>query len=145
MSPATSTISKYGVALLAVAVAILIRMALTPWMGATFPLATMFPAVAFTVWYGRWCPALLTALPGWFAAGYVFRDGQGYYGASFGFNEAVALSVYLLSTISVIVLGEAMRTAQRRLVEQREQLSSTNLALESKVEAQSLLAAIVAS
>jgi PAS domain S-box-containing protein len=132
-------------ALVAIAAAILTRLSLTPWMGPSFPLATMFTAVAFAVWYGGWGPALLTAIGGWFAAGYVFRDGQGFYGASFGFNEAVALSVYLLSTISVIVLGEAMRSAQRRLVEQREQLSSTNLALESKVEAQSLLTAIIAS
>ena len=144
MSPTTSTISKYAVALLAVGVAVLIRMALTPWIGSAFPLATMFTAVAFTVWYGGWGPALFTSIAGWFAAGYMFRGGVGYY-TSFGFNEAVSLAVYLLSTISVIVLGEAMRSAQRRLLEQREALSSTNLELENKVEAQSLLAAIVAS
>src|SRR5919106_1693508 len=144
MSPTSSTISKYGIALLAVAVAILIRMTLTPWIGSSFPLATMFTAVAFTVWYGGWRPALLTAIVGWFAAGYMFRGGVGYY-TSFDFNEVVALAVYLLSTVSVIILGEAMRSAQRRLLDQREALSSTNLALENKVEAQSLLAAIVAS
>jgi two-component system CheB/CheR fusion protein len=145
MSATTSTISKYGVALLAVAVAILARMTLTPWIGASFPLATMFTAVAFTVWYGGWAPALVTAIAGWFAAGMIFRGGQPFVGPSSSFNEAVALAVYLLSTGSVIVLGEAMRAAQRRLEEQREQLSTTNLALETKVEAQSLLAAIVAS
>ena len=92
-----------------------------------------------------WGPALLTAIGGWFAAGYFFRGGQGFVGPTFGFNEAVSLAVYLFSNISVIVLGEAMRAAQRRLEDQQERLSSTNLALESKVEAQSLLAAIVAS
>ncbi len=143
--PTTSTIAKYGIALIAIAAAILIRAALTPWMGQAFPLATMFSAVAFVVWYGGWGPALLTAIGGWFAAGYVFRGGQGFVGPTFGFNEAVSLAVYLFSNISVIVLGEAMRAAQRRLEDQQERLSSTNLALESKVEAQSLLAAIVAS
>ncbi|MGH9222097.1 MAG: PAS domain S-box protein [Vicinamibacterales bacterium] len=145
MPTTSSTISKYGIALLAVAVAILIRVALTPWMGPAFPLATMFSAVAFVVWYGGWGPALLTALLGWFAAGYVFRSGQGYYGPSFSFNEAVSFVVYLLSNLSVIVLGEAMRAAQRRLENQQEKLTTMNLALENKVEAQSLLAAIVAS
>src|SRR5687768_9760401 len=145
MPTTSSTISKYGIALLAVAVAILIREALTPWMGSAFPLATMFSAVAFVVWYGGWGPALLTALLGWFAAGYVFRSGQRYYGPSFSFNEAISLVVYLLSNVSVIVLGEAMRAAQRRLENQQEKLTTTNLALENKVEAQSLLAAIVAS
>ena len=145
MQIASSTISKYGIALLAIAAAILIRAALTPWMGSSFPLATMFSAVAFVVWYGGWGPAFFTAVAGWFAAGYVFRGGAGFVGPTFGFNEAVALVVYLISNISVIVLGEAMRAAQRRLENQQERLSTTNLALESKVEAQSLLAAIVAS
>jgi PAS domain S-box-containing protein len=144
-TPTSSTISKYGIALLAIAAAILIRAALTPWMDGAFPLATMFTAVAFVVWYGGWGPALFTALAGWFAAGFFFRDGQGFVGPTFGFNEAVALAVYLLSNISVIVLGEAMRAAQRRLEHQQQSLSTTNLALENKVEAQSLLAAIVAS
>ena len=75
----------------------------------------MFSAVAFVVWYGGWGPALFTAVAGWFAAGYVFRGGQGFVGPTFGFNEAVSLVVYLFSNISVIVLGEAMRAAQRRL------------------------------
>ena len=141
----SSTFSKYGIALLAIAVAILIRAALTPWMGGAFPLATMFTAVAFVVWYGGWGPALVTAVGGWFAAGLFFRGGQGFVGPSFGFNEAVALIVYLLSNISVIVLGEAMRAAQRRLEDQQHRLSIANAALENKVEAQSLLAAIVAS
>ena len=138
-------LSKYGIALLAIAVAILIRAALTPWMGQSFPLATMFSAVAFVVWYGGWGPALVTTIGGWFAAGYVFRGGQGFMGPTFGFNEMVSLAVYTLSNISVILLGEAMRAAQRRLQHQQERLSTTNLALENKVEAQSLLAAIVAS
>ena len=145
MPPTTSTISKYGIALLAIALAILIRAALTPWMGQAFPLATMFSAVAFVVWYGGWGPALVTTIGGWFAAGYMFRGGQGFFGPTFGFNEMVNLAVYTLSNVSVIVLGEAMRAAQRRLQHQQERLSSTNLALETKVEAQSLLAAIVAS
>src|SRR5687768_7966221 len=145
MPPTSSIIRKYGVAVLAIAAAILIRAALTPWMGQAFPLATMFSAVAFVVWYGGWGPALLTTIGGWFAGGYMFRGGQGFFGPTFGFSEMVNLAVYTLSNVSVILLGEAMRAAQRRLQQQQDRLSSTNLALETKVEAQSLLAAIVAS
>jgi two-component system CheB/CheR fusion protein len=140
-----SSLARYGIALLATGAAIAVRMALTPWMGQSFPLALVFPAVAFTVWYGGWGPALVTSLGGWFAGNIVFRGGQGFMTAGLGFNEAMTLAVYLLSTGSVIVLGEAMRSAQRRLEQQSERLSSANLALESRVEAQSLLAAIVAS
>ena len=140
-----STISKYGIALLAIAVAIAIRAALTPWMGQALPLATMFSAVAFVVWYGGWGPALFTTIAGFFAAGYVFRGGVGFIGPGLAMADIIGLFVYVLTNGSVILLGEAMRAAQRRLQEQQEQLSSTNLALENKVEAQSLLAAIVAS
>ena len=144
-TPAASTISKYGVALLAIAIAILIRASLTPWMGEAFPLATMFSAVAFVVWYGGWGPALFTTIGGWFAANLVLRAGQGFLGPNFGFAEIVGLVVYTLSNVSVIVLGEAMRAAERRLLLQQQRLSTTNLALEHKVEAHSLLAAIVSS
>ncbi len=60
-------------------------------------------------------------------------------------SEIVGFVVYMLSCASVVVLGEAMRAAQRKLEAQQHELSATNLALASKIEAQSLLAAIVAS
>jgi PAS domain S-box-containing protein len=143
-TPSPSTVSKYGIAILAIAAAILLRLALTPWMAGTFPLATVTAAVAFVVWYGGWGPALFSSIVGWYAAGFVFRGGFAFFDRQF-VNEAVGLGVYLFSCASVILLGEAMRSAQRRLEQQQAQLSSTNLALETKVEAQSLLAAIVAS
>ncbi|MSO35658.1 MAG: PAS domain S-box protein [Acidobacteria bacterium] len=59
--------------------------------------------------------------------------------------EALSIGVYLASCASIIALGEATRTAQRRLEDGKRQLSSANLALETRVEAQSLVAAIVAS
>ena len=117
-TPAAPTISKYGVALLAIAIANLLRAALTPWMGQAFPLATMFSAVAFVVWYGGWGPALFTTIGGWFAANLVFRAGQGFLEPNLGLSEIVGLVVYTLSNVSVIVLGEAMRAAQRRLLQQ---------------------------
>jgi two-component system CheB/CheR fusion protein len=104
----------------------------------------MFTAVAFVVWRSGWGPALGTALGGWVAAGLVFRGGLQFFGR-LTFNEVVGLGVYMLACGSIIVLGEAMRRAQKRLLSEQDTLSSTNLALENKVEAQSLLAAIVAS
>jgi len=136
-------LARYGTALLAVAVAIGLRVMVTPWLGTTFPLATMFPAVAFVVWAAGWGPALLTAFAGWFAGAVILRGGYGHLDG--GFNEIVGLVVYMLSCASVVLLGEAMRAAQRKLVQQQEELASSNLMLASEIEAQSLLAAIVAS
>ena len=140
---ASSTLSSYGIALLAVAAALVVRMALTPWMGPSFPLATMFSAVAFVVWYGGWGPALFAAVAGWVAGGLLIARPEMVW-QMFGANF-ISFAVYLLANVTVIVLGEAMRAAQRRLEDGQRALATTNLALENKVEAQSLLAAIVAS
>jgi PAS domain S-box-containing protein len=146
VSPATSTVSKYGIALVAIAAAFAARAALTPWMGQAFPLATAFTAVAFMVWYGGAGPALLTAIGSFVAAALLFPSRfQQALANPLSFAEVLNFSVYMLTNLSIIALGEAMRAAQRRLQEQQARLSSTNLALETKVEAQSLLAAIVAS
>ncbi len=139
-----SALAQVGLALTAIAVAILARQLLTPWLGTTFPLATMFTAIAFVVWRARWAPALGTAIGGWVASGLAFRGGFGYFGG-LTINEAVGFLVYLLASVPIIVLGEAMRRAQQDLLARQSELSTTNLALANKVETQSLLAAIVAS
>jgi len=41
---------SYAVAVASIAVAVIVRAALTPLMGTTYPLATTFSAVAFVVW-----------------------------------------------------------------------------------------------
>jgi PAS domain S-box-containing protein len=139
-----SSFAQFALALGAIAVAIFARQLLTPWLGSAFPLATMFTAVAFVVWRAGWGPAFGTAMGGWVAAGLVFRGGFGYFGG-FTVNEAVAFVVYVIAIVPIVVLGEAMRRAQHDLEARQAELSTTNLALASRVEAQSLLAAIVAS
>jgi PAS domain S-box-containing protein len=140
-----ASLSTYGIALLALALAILVRAALTPWMGSAFPLATIFSAVAFAVWYGGAGPALFVAVLGYgtgsLSVGRVPPIVEGVFTTA----ELAGFTVYMMANASIIVLGEAMRRAQRRLEEQQERLSTTNLALEDRVETQSLLAAIVAS
>jgi len=137
-------LANYGIGLLGIAAALALRYALTPWLGTTFPLATVFTAIAFVVWRAGAGPALLTALGGWAAVGFLFRGGINYFGG-LTINELLGFAMYLLASLPIIALGESMRSAQRRLLERQEALSTTNLALENKVEAQSLLAAIVAS
>ncbi|MDP2322098.1 MAG: PAS domain S-box protein [Acidobacteriota bacterium] len=134
---------RYAVAVATIAIAVLLRVALTPLVGSSFPLATMFAAVAFAVWYGGWGPALLTAVFGFLAIDTILIPGTIL--TRPGFPELANTVLYLVSCASIIVLGETMRSALRRLESGQHDLSTANLALESKVEAQSLLAAIVAS
>ena len=143
MSLNESLLRRYAVALAAVVVAAVVRVALTPVMGSTFPLATVFSAVAFAVWHGGWGPASVTAI-----GGFLVMDALMIPGSSLTrppVAEVISIAVYLASCASIIVLGEAARRAHRRLEAGQQDLSTVNLALASKVEAQSLLAAIVAS
>jgi PAS domain S-box-containing protein len=141
----TSTFRDYGVAVAAVAVAIGFRAALTPLMGSAFPLATMFSAVAFCSYYSSWRPALFTVVFGYLAADLAFIPGASLLFGRPLIPEVSGIGVYLLSCGSIIVLGEAMRNAQRGLQAERQALAAANLALEGKMEAHGLLAAIVAS
>lgn len=144
-SPSHSALTNYLVAAAATAVAILVRWLLTPWMGAAFPLATLFSATAFSVWFGGWGPALFTTVGGFIACDILFIPGSGILGGGGTLNEFVSVLVYLASCGSIIVLGEAMRAAQRRLEAGQRELTDTNVTLENRIEAQALLAAIVAS
>ncbi|MEO8680580.1 MAG: PAS domain S-box protein [Vicinamibacterales bacterium] len=144
-SPSHSTLTNYAAAAAAVLLAVLARWLVTPWIGAAFPLATIFPAIVFSVWFGGSGPAIFTSVAGFVACDVVFIPGVGVLGGGVTFNELVGILVYLASCSSIIVLGEAMRTAQRRLEVGQRELTNTNLLLENRIEAQSLLAAIVAS
>jgi PAS domain S-box-containing protein len=139
-----SALAQFGLALAAIGGAIIARQLLTPWLGATFPLATMFTAVAFVVWRAGWVAAVGTAIGGWVAASFVFRGGLGYLGGV-ALNEVVGFIVYLLACAPIVVLGAAVERAKREVAARESALATTDLALESKVEAQSLLAAIVES
>jgi PAS domain S-box-containing protein len=137
--------SDYAVAVATVAAAILLRALLTPLMGTAFPLATIFSAVAFTSWYSGWRPAMVTTVGGFLAADLVFIAGRT---PLFGrplVPEIFGVGVYLLTCASIVVLGEAGRRALRRQESVQRDLAAVNLALEQKVEAHALLAAIVAS
>ena len=139
-----SSVFRYGVALLAVVVALAARLPLQPWLGGTFPLATVFTAIAFVVWVAGAWPAVVTMLAGWAAAGVVFRGGAGFFN-NLTVADLAGFAMYVAAAVPIILLGHAMRTATRRLEARQELLTSANSALESEIEAQSLLAAIVAS
>ncbi len=136
-------VRRYAVATAAIGAAVLVRLGLTPIIQDAFPLATMFSATAFVVWYGGWAPALFTAVAGFLTVDALFIPGNALT-RPLG-PELISAGIYLVSCGSIILLGEAMRTAQRRLEAGQRELAAANLELQSRIEAQSLLAAIVAS
>src|SRR5436190_1697574 len=69
-----SRVASYGIAVAALATAVLIRWLLDPALGAHLPLVTLFGAVAVAVWVGGYRPALLAAVVGYLACGFLFIE-----------------------------------------------------------------------
>jgi PAS domain S-box-containing protein len=105
---------KYGVAVLAVAVAVLLRRLIDPWVGDYLPLATLFGAVAVAAWFGGYRPALLAAVLGFLACKYLFVEPRGHIVVP-GARDLIGLLAYALSCAVIIGFGEALRSGRRRL------------------------------
>ena len=104
----------------ALAVAVLVRWLLDPWLGDSLPFVTAFGAVAAAVWAAGWVPASFVAIIGYFAFSYFFIAPR----HTFAFGtlaHVVGMLAYLLSCGLIIGIGEAMRTARVR----RDRLSVT--------------------
>ena len=119
-----SGVVGYLLAVVATAAAIVVRWLLDPWLGHRIPFVTLYAAVAITVWFGGWRPALLAALVGYFASDYLFVEPRRIVGLRDA-ADVVGLLAYLLSCSIIIGIGEAMRAAEARATERREMLRIT--------------------
>src|SRR5579862_1427131 len=105
---------QYGVAVLAIAVAVFLRWLIDPWVGDYLPLATLYGAVAVAVWIGGYRPALLAVVVGLLACKYLFIEPRG--NVVFpGARDLIGLVIYVLSCAILIGFGEALRSGRRRL------------------------------
>jgi PAS domain S-box-containing protein len=110
---------SYLVALLAAGVALGLRLALDPWLGARVPFITVFGAVIVAAWYGGVGPALLAAAAGWVGSELLFIEPRGTFGFR-GAAQVIEALAYLLSTLLIGALGGAMQRAWRS-AEENEQ------------------------
>ena len=110
----------YGAAVLAVVVATLLRMALTPLIGSNaVPFITFFPAVLFSAWYGGFRVGALSILLSALAADYYFVAPVG----SLRFVSAadqITLLIFVLVGFGMALLSGS----QRRAVEQANREAS---------------------
>lgn len=115
---------SYVLALGATAMAVGVRQLLDPMLGDYLPLVTLFPAVAVTVWFGGYGPALLAAILGYIACDFLFIEPRGSVGPK-DMARWVGLAAYAVSTFVIILLGEIASLAQRQARARRELLSTT--------------------
>ena len=121
--------AQYGAALIATAAAVGIRWLLDAWLGDDLPLVSLFGAVAASVWFGGYGPAVFSALAGWMACDYLFIEPR-YHITTRDAGSVIGLAAFLMSSGVIIGFGDALyrgrrqaRAAEDRLRQSEEELS----------------------
>lgn len=99
--------------------AVLLRWLLDPLMGNTFPLVTLFGAVAAAAWLGGFRVAIPVSLIGYAACHYLFIPPRGHFDLGTVDNQ-VGFVAYLFTCGLIITFAEIARAAQARGTERRE-------------------------
>jgi PAS domain S-box-containing protein len=108
----TSPLLRYGVAVLAVGMAFLVKLLLEPLIVQGTPFLLVFGAIMVSAWYGGLGPGLLATVAAGLAADYFFLPPTG---SLSGFSlETVPLLVFFLEGTLVCLLVEALRAARLR-------------------------------
>jgi signal transduction histidine kinase len=113
--------SRYAVALLATAVALLVRLGLNPLLGDYVPYITFFPVVAFCAWYCGIGPSVLSVVLDLIGEKYWFtRSGHSLLSVSTA--QVIGILGFLIGSSLVIVMGEARRRREVALSEAQSEL-----------------------
>jgi PAS domain S-box-containing protein len=108
----TSLLLRYGIAVLAVGMALLVKLLLDPLIVQGTPFLLIFGTIMISAWYGGLGPGLLATFTGGLAADYLFLQPTS---SLSGFSlEAVPLLVFLVEGTLVCLLLEALRAARSR-------------------------------
>ena len=108
---------RYGCALLSVTLATAARLAFAPLVGDRYPFFAFIAAIVFTAWYAGFGPSILTLVLSWCSLDYLvlrqrdpFLVFENKYEVGFGF---------FLVGLTVTLLAESIRVAQRRALGER--------------------------
>jgi K+-sensing histidine kinase KdpD len=104
-----NSFSAYGLALVALVLALLLRWPLDPLMGDALPLVTLFGAVAAAAWLGGYHLAIPVVLLGYGACHYLFIAPRRSFDIADVANQ-VGLVAYLFTCSLIIVFGEVARS-----------------------------------
>ncbi|HEY7171089.1 MAG TPA: PAS domain S-box protein [Vicinamibacterales bacterium] len=120
--------TSFAVAIVALAVAVLLRYLLDPWMGDTLPLVTLFGAVAAAVWIGGIRPAAVVAGLGYAVCDYLFIAPRGQF-TNGGTAGLIGLIAYVFTCALIVGIGAAARREHRLAADRRELLRVTLLSI----------------
>ncbi len=119
-APLSTRISKrtgtrYAAALAATAGALLVRLALNPFLGDHVPYVTLFPAVAFCAWYWGVGPSILSVVLALMGARYWFIPPVHSLRVH-GTPQAVSILAFLLGSSVLVAMGGARRRREEVLL-----------------------------
>ena len=120
---------RYFIAILAVVLAIGTRALIDPFLGSRFTLVTVLFAVIPAVWYGGRGPALLALVLSLLGTCYLFLPPRYSIFISDPIDH-VGLVVYVVLGVGLVVLGETVHRAYRRIEADRQELASAKQRLE---------------
>jgi len=122
----------YGVAVLSVAVALALRLLLTPHLADHHPYSLFLAAVVFVIWYGGTGPALLALVLGYLCADWFFIPPFGAFTVT-GIDDRVGTGIYVIAGLVVVLFGRAMHTAQTQARRSAAEAVSERRRLEREV------------
>jgi signal transduction histidine kinase len=102
--------------------ALTLRWIVHPWLGSLQPFAPGFVAIATSVLFFGWRPAVLTAIVAYVGGTYLFVQQPGTNGFWTGPQDIAAIFTFSLSAGLMIFIGHRARRAERDLAEANEQL-----------------------
>jgi len=105
-------IAAYGIAVVATALAVLVRDLLTPVLGYDLPFLTFYPAVMIASWYGGLGPGLVATSLSTFSALHFFISPS--LTGLIQFPNALALFLFALVNMLIASLSEKLHQAIRR-------------------------------
>jgi K+-sensing histidine kinase KdpD len=110
----------YGGAVFFTALAVLLRRLLRPWLGSSPSFPILYGAVALSVWFGSYRPALLAAVLGFLAGDWLLVGPRGT--TLRNAPKLTGLILYLLCCAIGVGLGETMHTGRRPSLGRRRRL-----------------------
>ncbi len=111
--PRRRRLLPYGIAIVATALATLVRYWLDPILEDSAPFTTYYAAVMFVAWYAGWAPALLAMVSGGLLAAYLFTEPRGSI-LIYSLEHQVGIVLYCVVGLVVIILTESLQRSNRR-------------------------------
>jgi PAS domain S-box-containing protein len=121
-------IREYLLVVTSVALATLVRYALTPFFGKRVAFITFFPALVFSAWVGGWGGGLVALALSTLAATYYFLSPAHVFTISEG-ADRVSLVVFIIVGLSVSAISSSQRKASRQAEEAAEDARLSEAAL----------------